>query len=307
MKSISHKHQRFLPLPELVSLFGNKSKCHLELFLSSSSRQLDSSRSVPHNIQNVSSDDLPDFNSIKPDSMDTIALRGTFENMLSQLDNTLAENSNSFHTLSSSRLRSAPSMAKPVSIPERNPTPPPFLPPPTALSHRPTSVPLFNHSYELSHHFTKSSCLPGVGASVSCAVTSAPPLCEILIKPELQKQAPISGFQRHTNDLLIITEAEERALRGRLNALRNEMERDVESEGSTHSSDVSRRDFERTNGGTASVNSSASVTLAQVEDSLSSIIKFCTTTTSSDSGEQALSKSTVVYEDSLKVVSKFTA
>nr|CDS26948.1 hypothetical protein HmN_000156800 [Hymenolepis microstoma] len=217
--------------------------------------------------------------------------------MLSQLDNTLTENSNSLPTLSSNHLHSVPSMAKPVLMPERNPTPPPFLPPPIALSHRPTSVPLFNHSSELPHQYTNTSGFSGVGVSVNCVVTSAPQLCGTLIRPESQTQIAISCPRSHISNLLVVTESEERALRERLDSLRSEMKGEAESEVICHSPDDSRRDLERTYGRTASLNSSASATLSKVEDS----DNFCATTASSDSNEQIFSTSTVVYEDSLKV------
>ncbi|KAM3180780.1 hypothetical protein ACTXT7_015649, partial [Hymenolepis weldensis] len=218
------------------------------------------------------------------DSGDTVALRERLEGTLSQLDNTLAENTASVRT-SATRLNSGiPSMVNQMSIPERTPTPPPLLSPPISLSRRPTSVPLFNHSSELSHHYTNNSGLTRLGDSVSYIVNSPPRLCETLNRPEIRIRSSIPGL--HTRSLLAVAEAEERALRERLDSLQIEMEKEVESEA---------------NEATTSVNTSTSETISQVEDKLSSTINFYTTATNSDSNEKMYPKFTVIGEDSLKV------
>lgn len=136
-------------------------------------------------------------------------------------------------------------MADQMSIPERTPTPPPLLSPPISLSRRPTSVPLFNHSSELSHHCMNNSGLQRLGDSVSYIVNSAPRLCKTLNRPEIRSQSSIPGLRGHTRSLLAVAEAEERALRGRLDSLQSEMEKGVENEVINHLSNASRCDFER--------------------------------------------------------------
>ncbi|VDL61563.1 unnamed protein product [Hymenolepis diminuta] len=277
MKSISHKRLRFLPLPEIEPSFENPLLYRSEIFSSVLSRQLDSPAFLPPNLGSVSSslqlsESLSDFNAIEPGPCFQSLTRIFKIEMPSVLNNDV----------------DVPSTVDQMSIPERTPTPPPFLSPPISLSRRPTSVPLFNHSSELSHHCTNNSGLPRLGDGVSYILNSAPRLCETPNRSKIRIQSSIPGLQGRTRSLLAVAEAEERALRGRLDSLQSEMEKEVESEA---------------NEATISVNTSISETISQADSKLSSTINFYTTTTNNDNNEKMYPKSTVIGDDSLRVPS----